>query len=190
LPRDTRELYSPIVNSTPQDDTAKPRRKGSLLWNRSRQRERSRQHGDGSRQRNRSRQRECMLEWLRETDSHPTATQIHSRLLAEMPSLSLGTVYRNLEVLVADGEIDEVASGVGAARYDGNPDPHHHFHCEDCGTIIDIDMSVPRGLEKKLAGDYGLVSNRVRMAFFGLCPECGPECEKRESEDLEFKDSS
>lgn len=130
-----------------------------------------------------------MLEWLRATDSHPTATQIHSTLRAEMPSLSLGTVYRNLEVLVADGEIDEVASGSGATRYDGNAEPHHHFHCEDCGRILDIDLTVPRGLVKKLAGDHGLVSQRVLMSFFGLCPECGPKCEKRELEDRESKDS-
>jgi len=130
-----------------------------------------------------------MLEWLRETDSHPTATQIHSTLLTEMPSLSLGTVYRNLEVLVADGEIDEVASGSGATRYDGNAEPHHHFHCEECGVIVDIDVAVPRGLVKKLSGEHGLVSNRVRMSFFGLCSECGErsESEIRERNRFESK---
>ena len=113
-----------------------------------------------------------MLDWLRATDSHPTAAEIHAGLRSEMPSLSLGTVYRNLDVLVADGDLDEVQTGIGASRYDGNVEPHHHFNCEACGCILDVDMSVPRGIAKKLSADHGLVSNRVRMSFFGLCPAC------------------
>jgi len=113
-----------------------------------------------------------MLEWLRATDRHPTAADIYVGLRPEMPSLSLATVYRNLDVLVADGQIDEVPSGVGAARYDGNVVPHHHFHCEGCGEIRDVELAIPRGLVRRLAGEHGLVSNRVRMSFFGLCPVC------------------
>ena len=113
-----------------------------------------------------------MLDWLRESDTHPTAAEIHAGLLPEMPSLSLGTVYRNLEVLVADGDLDEVQSGIGAARYDGNLEPHHHFNCEGCGRILDIDLPTPRGLAKRLSERHGLVSNRVRMSFFGLCLDC------------------
>lgn len=147
LPVSTREAYSPTVNSTPQDVTAAPRRK-------------------------RSRQRARILDWLRATDTHPTAAQIFDALAPEMPSLSLGTVYRNLEVLVADGEIDEVPCGVGAARYDGNVEPHHHFNCERCGRILDIALPSPRSMTRRLESEYGLVSKRVRMSFFGRCPEC------------------
>jgi Fur family transcriptional regulator, peroxide stress response regulator len=160
LPLAAVEVYSPAVNETPQDVTASPRRKGSP-------------------RRKRSQQRERMLAWLRATDTHPTAAQIHDHLAPEMPSLSLATVYRNLEVLVADGEIDEVPSGVGAARYDGNVEPHHHFNCGGCGRIVDVDVPVPRGLLRRLEGDHGLVSTRVRMSFFGFCGSC----ERQESTD-------
>jgi Fe2+ or Zn2+ uptake regulation protein len=113
-----------------------------------------------------------MLEWLRATDTHPTAAEIHAGLVSEIPSLSLGTVYRNLDVLVADGDIDEVPSGIGAARYDGNVEPHHHFNCESCGRIVDIDLPIPRTLTRRLAEDHGLRANRVRLSFFGICQEC------------------
>ena len=147
MPFGASRLYSLLVNETLQDVTAKPRR-------------------------NRSRQRERMLAWVRATDEHPTASEIHNGLRIEMPSVSLGTVYRNLEILVADGEIDEVPCGMGASRYDGDLRPHHHFHCEGCGRILDVDLPEPRGLSRRLATDHGLISTRMRINFFGLCPNC------------------
>ena len=122
--------------------------------------------------RHRSRQRERILAWLRASHSHPTANEIHAALLPAMPALSLGTVYRNLEVLVGEGAVDEVPTAVGPARYDGNLAPHHHFNCEACGAIVDVELPVPRGLARRLAGEHGLRARRVRIAFFGLCASC------------------
>ena len=89
-----------------------------------------------------------------------------------MPALSLGTIYRNLEVLVAEGVVDAVPSTGGATRYDGNVEPHHHFDCEGCGRMLDVDLPVPRGLARRLAGEVGLRAKRVRISFVGLCAEC------------------
>jgi Fe2+ or Zn2+ uptake regulation protein len=89
-----------------------------------------------------------------------------------MTGLSLGTVYRNLEVLVAEGEIDEVPSALGATRYDGNVRPHHHFHCERCGRIVDLALPVPRGLTRRIEREHGLLASRVRISCFGLCATC------------------
>jgi Fe2+ or Zn2+ uptake regulation protein len=147
LPRPFPDVYVRDVNAAPPDSSAPPRRK-------------------------RSRQRDRILDWLRSTDVHPTAAQIHAALSPDMPSLSLGTVYRNLEVLVADGEVDEVSSATGAARYDGNLEPHHHFNCERCGRILDVEISIPRSLTRRLASEHGLRARRVRLSCFGLCPEC------------------
>jgi Fe2+ or Zn2+ uptake regulation protein len=128
--------------------------------------------------RHRSRQRDRILSWLQATDSHPTAAEIHEALLPELSALSLGTVYRNLEVLVADGDVEEVPSAVGAKRYDGNVEPHHHFNCERCGRILDVDIPVPSGLTRRLARESGLRANRVQISFTGLCAACteAPEC--------------
>ncbi len=122
--------------------------------------------------RHRSRQRERILEWVRETDSHPTAAEIHDALRSELTTLSLGTVYRNLEVLVGDGDLDEVAGLVGATRYDGNLCPHHHFNCERCGRILDVDLPPPRGLSGRVERDLGVRPTRIRISFFGFCDEC------------------
>lgn len=124
--------------------------------------------------RHRSQQRERILAWLRATDAHPTAAQIHIGLKRALPGLSLGTVYRNLEVLVAEGAAREVPCAGGVARYDANVEPHHHFHCERCEAIVDIEIPVPRGLSKRLEESHGLRARRASISFFGLCPRCQP----------------
>jgi Fe2+ or Zn2+ uptake regulation protein len=122
--------------------------------------------------RNHSWQRQRLLELLRSTDSHPTAASLHVALRVDFPRLSLGTVYRNLDVLVSEGEIEAVPSGGGVVRYDGNPVPHHHFVCEHCGEIEDLELPLPRGLLTRLQRRHGLTPRRVRIDFYGLCRAC------------------
>jgi Fe2+ or Zn2+ uptake regulation protein len=121
--------------------------------------------------RHRTRQRELILEFLRASEEHPTAAQTHRALRRRLPSLSLGTVYRNLEVLVSEGVVDEVPAA-GGARYDGNPKPHHHFICERCGAIDDLHLVAPRSLAQKLRRARGRKASRIRIDFFGLCEAC------------------
>jgi Fur family peroxide stress response transcriptional regulator len=124
------------------------------------------------RRRNRSTQRERILAWLRATDSHPTAAEIHAALLPQIPRLSLATVYRNLDVLVADGRIEAVPGAGAALRYDANPAAHHHFVCEDCGRIRDLYGPRSRNLARRLAREQGLHATRVHIDFYGRCPAC------------------
>jgi Fe2+ or Zn2+ uptake regulation protein len=124
------------------------------------------------RRRNRSRQRERLLAWLRGTDSHPTAAEIHAALAPGNPRLSIATVYRNLDVLVAEGSVDAVAGAGPALRYDANPLPHHHFVCERCGRILDLHGPRPANLARRLAREQGLRAHRVRLDFYGSCPDC------------------
>ena len=121
--------------------------------------------------RHRTRQRELILEFLRASEEHPTAAQTHRALLRRMPHLSLGTVYRNLEILVSEGVVEEVPSA-GGARYDGNPKPHHHFICERCGAIDDLHLVAPRSLAQKLRRARGRRASRIKIDFFGLCEAC------------------
>ncbi len=127
---------------------------------------------ESSPRRHQTRQRARILEWLRGTESHPTAAQTHEALVRELPSLSLGTVYRNLEVLVSEGLIDEVASAGGGVRYDGNPKPHHHFICDACGGIDDLHLQAPADLARKLRRARGRTARRIRIDFYGLCEAC------------------
>ena len=122
--------------------------------------------------RNRTRQRGRLLERLRSSDAHPTAADLHRALLSESPRLSLGTVYRNLEVLVAEGNALEVPVARGASRFDGNTDPHHHFVCDSCGAIRDVAVPLPRGFLARLRERERLDARRCRIDFYGLCPTC------------------
>jgi len=124
-----------------------------------------------SARRHRTRQRERILEFLRASEDHPTAAQTHQALLGELPQLSLGTVYRNLEVLVSQGVVEEVPSA-GGTRYDGNPKPHHHFICERCGAIDDLHLVAPRSLAQKLRRARGRRAMRIKIDFFGHCEAC------------------
>ncbi len=127
-----------------------------------------------AKRRHQTRQRARILAWLRETHSHPTAAQTHEALVRELPNLSLGTVYRNLEVLVSEGVIGEVPSAGGGVRYDGNAKPHHHFICESCGAIDDLHIQAPPELARKLRRARGRTARRIRIDFYGLCESCEP----------------
>ncbi len=131
--------------------------------------------------RNRTRKRQRILDWLRQTTSHPTAAEIHEALLAEFSRLSPGTVYRNLEVLLAQDQIRAVRSAGGALRYDGNLEPHNHFICEACGAIADLDVPAPRSLARRLEREYSLVAERIAIDFYGLCPACSERCAEETS---------
>ena len=124
------------------------------------------------RRRHRTRQRARLLELLRASDAHPTAAALHEQLSLDFPRLSVGTVYRNLEVLVEEGLVDEVPSPRGAMRYDANLEPHHHFSCEACGHIQDLELRLKLDLPARVRRKYRLVPHRFRIDFYGLCRDC------------------
>lgn len=122
--------------------------------------------------RNRSRLRERTLELLRASRGHPSAGHTHRALREEFPQVSLGTVYRNLEILASEGKIETVANPHGPTRYDGNVAPHHHFICEGCGEIEDIELRVPDELTARVRRKYRVRPTRFRIDFYGLCRSC------------------
>ncbi len=90
----------------------------------------------------RSRQRERILELLQATGAHPTADWLYGRLRREFPRLSMGTVYRNIGILIEQGRLSRIAFGSTFDRLDANLQPHYHFLCERCDAIIDLDLPV------------------------------------------------
>ena len=85
-----------------------------------------------------SRQREALLTEIRGRKDHPTAEDLYLSLRAIMPNYSLGTVYRNLSELCANGYVMKIASVSGPERYDGCVTPHGHFTCTKCGKVYDL----------------------------------------------------
>ena len=82
-----------------------------------------------------SRQREAIKEYLHNTKEHPTADKVYVNIRKEYPNISLGTVYRNLNLLVEHGEILKLSCTDGSDRFDGNPVPHYHFVCNKCEKL-------------------------------------------------------
>ncbi|MBO5373084.1 MAG: transcriptional repressor [Lachnospiraceae bacterium] len=125
-----------------------------------------------------SRQRESIKEYLDTHRTHPTAETVYLDIKQEFPNISLGTVYRNLNLLADMGEILRLSSGNGPDHYDGNTAPHCHFMCNECGKVLDIDIE-PQDQLDKLAGKHfaGKITGHVTQ-FFGLCPECNNSKQK------------
>ncbi|HSV27854.1 MAG TPA: transcriptional repressor, partial [Sedimentisphaerales bacterium] len=88
----------------------------------------------------RSKQRERILELLVQARSHPAADWLYHRLKKEFPSLSMGTVYRNLNILVEQEHIQRLPFGSAHDRYEAVKKPHYHLVCEACRCVQDFDM--------------------------------------------------
>jgi Fur family peroxide stress response transcriptional regulator len=114
-----------------------------------------------------SRQREHILKIVQNTDSHPTADWVYEQARAVIPNISLGTVYRNLNLLVEEGLIQRVLLGDGIVRYDGKLGPHHHFICTKTGKIYDVEVPIGDSLLKELAAKTGLKATSYKIEFYG-----------------------
>lgn len=116
-----------------------------------------------------SKQREEILTVLRGCEDHPTAETVYMRVKQVCPSISLGTVYRNLGQLVEEGLVVTVETTDASLHYDGRVTTHAHFVCTRCGKIIDVfePIVVPQSLT-----DYGVLLTDTKAVFYGLCPDC------------------
>ena len=117
-----------------------------------------------------SRQRELIYEALRQTEQHPTAEMIYQWLKPANPSLSLGTVYRNLNLLADEGAIRRMAFPV--ERYDAKTMPHPHFCCDQCGAVYDLHLPYDAELDRQalLASGHDVTGHVV--VFHGICTKC------------------
>jgi len=113
-----------------------------------------------------------MLDLLRSTDAHPTAEWIYERLKPDFPDLSLATVYRNLALFAADGEIVALSSGAGPVRYDGDLTPHAHFLCSRCGRVLDLRGDASDSMCEQAERALGVRVDRCELIFHGVCGEC------------------
>jgi Fe2+ or Zn2+ uptake regulation protein len=116
-------------------------------------------------------QRQCVFRALDGNTQHPTAEGVYERVILEMPTVSLRTVYQTLNDLSAMGEISQIDVGTGAARFDPNLDAHQHLVCDGCGTIVDVpgdftDIRLPS------ADRHGFQVSRTEVVFRGRCPSC------------------
>ena len=120
----------------------------------------------------RSRQRERILSILQNTDRHPTASWLYDELKKEFNNLSMGTVYRNLNILVDQNLVKRIEAGSGFDRFDAKVEAHYHFICNKCGAIDDLSMAFIEELNKIAEKETGYQVESHRLDFHGLCPGC------------------
>ncbi len=118
-----------------------------------------------------TRQRAIILEELRKTQTHPTVDEIYGMVKKRLPRISLGTVYRNLDLLAGSGDIIRMESASSVKRFDGNTIPHQHVRCVKCGRIGDVIPPCKEPDPRKVeARNFIITASKVE--FEGLCSSC------------------
>lgn len=123
-------------------------------------------------ERRNTRQRQIVLEELQKLTSHPTAAELYDIVRRRLPRISLGTVYRNLELLTRLGTIQKLDVAGDEARFDANARPHAHIRCVRCDRVDDI-LAPPLDLFGGLANDSaGYQVLDCCLQYRGICPKC------------------
>lgn len=119
-----------------------------------------------------SKQREVIKEFLQTRKDHPTADTVYVNVRKSFPNISLGTVYRNLQLLVEIGEIQKVNVGDGIDHFDADIKEHFHFICKSCGSVIDLNLSLPNLLSKDVLQSFDGSIEGHTTYFYGICHDC------------------
>ena len=120
-----------------------------------------------------SKQREIVLDILRKSYAHPTAEEIFSEAREIDSNISLGTVYRNLEILTEDQIIEKIPTSAGKDRYDLKKSKHHHAICDKCGKVIDFNCNIDmKKLQKEINTQVGFTLNQDEIRIIGICENC------------------
>jgi len=119
-----------------------------------------------------TRQRRVILEILGREGWHPTGDEVYRVARRRLPRISLGTVYRNLDLLSAQGLIQRVEIAGRQRRFDGKLEPHYHARCVNCGKIEDVAGSTAISVESAAANlkDWQMLGHRLELV--GRCPAC------------------
>ncbi len=122
-----------------------------------------------------TKQRQAILDAIETHGGHLTAEEVYKIVKRRHARLSLGTVYRNLRILVGQGVVRELDFGMAITYFETTKDTHYHLVCRVCGGIVDVEMA----LEKKLMALVerakvvdGFQIEEHRLDFVGICQAC------------------
>ncbi len=124
-------------------------------------------------------QRSLILEELRSLKSHPTADELFIAVRRRLPRISLGTVYRNLQILSKQGTIRTLPDTKGQMRFDGDNARHYHVRCIKCRRVDDLPGRPVVHFEREREGKTNYRILGFKIELLGICPECN-EREKPE----------
>ena len=84
----------------------------------------------------------------------------------------MGTVYRNVNILIQQNLIQKIDFGSTFDRFDARISPHYHFICERCGSVSDLELPVDGELNKRVNETTKFIANRHKIEFYGVCDRC------------------
>lgn len=119
-----------------------------------------------------SKQREIILNILKNTTCHPTASYIYDEARKTIPNISLGTVYRNLAELDKSGEIITLKVSGDSDHFDGYATSHPHLYCKSCEKIIDLELPFTEKFVDESSKKSGIRIDSHNILFFGKCADC------------------
>ena len=119
-----------------------------------------------------TKQRKFILEELKKSKFHPTADELYEQVRKRLPRISLGTIYRNLEIMNRKGLIRRIDTGDGPHRFDGDLRIHYHTKCQKCGRIADLNQNEIPELDRIQRLELPFDIQRVKIEFEDICDEC------------------
>lgn len=117
-------------------------------------------------------QRALVLEAVNRLRSHATAEQVYAAIVVHHPHVSKGTVYRNLNQLAEDGEIQKLEMPDGPDCFDHRLHRHYHAKCSRCGRVFDVEMDYLNDLSHLVKDAHGFAIDGHNLVFTGVCPSC------------------
>ena len=122
---------------------------------------------------NKTAQREAILKELRSVTSHPTADELYTMLRIKLPTISLGTVYRNLEQMSQAGIVRKLETAGKQKRFDGDISEHHHVRCPVCDSVRDAASETFRGINQEIRSVMQeLECDSFYLELSGRCRSC------------------
>ena len=118
-----------------------------------------------------TKQLQIIWDTVKDDKSHPTADQIYDRVRKKLPSISLGTVYRNLQKLVSDEKLQVLMRG-RSQHFDPLVEQHQHFICELCDRVYDVLIDQQREIKPFKLPHEGFKVTSHQLAFYGTCKHC------------------
>lgn len=118
-------------------------------------------------------QRQIIVEAIAHSGNHVDAEDVFAHVQRITPSANIATVYRTLDLLVAQGLASRIDLGKGRVIYATNQHgPHIHLVCRQCGRVIDADQNLLLSLNEKLAARYQFYADLQHISVLGLCSQC------------------
>lgn len=120
-----------------------------------------------------TRQRAAVEALLEQVDDFSSAQDLHGRLRDSGQHVGLATVYRTLQAMEADGEVDMLRTDEGEAIYRRcSRGHHHHLVCRSCGRTVEVEGPTVERWSESVAVEHGFTDVVHTLEIYGTCPDC------------------